>query len=321
LRDAVAIGEAELRRLSDRIRATPGAGLLLHTLDWAHMALGHLDVDYATRALDVWVELGDLSRQANILNHLGMRAFYRGEWDRAVDYYERAREASDRAGHEWKSAVWVRNIAEVRLEQGRLEEAEEQLRWALHVLRAVGSGDIGRACQLQLVAAVARQRRLEDASGLLDQVVTSAQADRDVAALLEAQLRRAEISLIAGDGRSALPVLDRALAEATSGEQAQLMSWVHRLRALALAQCERWDEARACVEQAVALAIEQRATHDEAFGLHVRAMIAAVTGEPVDVVVTGERDVLFARLGIVEAPSFPLPVALPEQAVAVPTPA
>ena len=98
-------------------------------LDRALVDLGRLrEAAHSERALEIYTRAGDLERQAAVLNNLGIYAYWEGRWQEAIDLYERAAEASERAGDVWAAAYGDCNIGEVLADQGRLEEAEERLR-------------------------------------------------------------------------------------------------------------------------------------------------------------------------------------------------
>ena len=108
-------------------------------LDWAWVSIGRFDLaTHSERALAIYVELGDLSAQATVLQNQGGFAYYQGRWDEAVALYERGREAYLRAGNEVDAAMSTCNVAEVLADQGYYDEAELQLRGALRLCRAAG---------------------------------------------------------------------------------------------------------------------------------------------------------------------------------------
>ena len=105
-----------------------------------YSALGRLEsVVNSERALAIYEELGDLERQAIVLNSLGVYAYTQGRWDESVDLYERARTAWDKAGDHWAASFAIANRSEVLLDQGRLDEAEPLFQAALRIARASGS--------------------------------------------------------------------------------------------------------------------------------------------------------------------------------------
>ena len=64
------------------------------------MELGQLDepVNWL-RALALFEELDNLPGQSGVLNMLGMFAYFRGEWDKALELYKRAQATVHRTGN------------------------------------------------------------------------------------------------------------------------------------------------------------------------------------------------------------------------------
>jgi class 3 adenylate cyclase/tetratricopeptide (TPR) repeat protein len=88
------------------------------------------------RALSVFEELGNLVRQGDVLNSYGAMAYWEGRWGDAVELYERGADRAKRAGDAVGPAIGWMNVAEIRSDQGRLDEAERAARDALRVFRA-----------------------------------------------------------------------------------------------------------------------------------------------------------------------------------------
>ena len=137
-------------------------------LDWAYVLLGQPELAvHSARALEIYEELGNFDRQAQVLNNLGGFTYYEGRWDDAVALYERGREIRLRTGNAVEAAFIACNIGEVLTDQGNLVEAEVRFRDALRVAargeeavrrrdRAPAPGprrDAGRRHQMRLRAA------------------------------------------------------------------------------------------------------------------------------------------------------------------------
>jgi class 3 adenylate cyclase/tetratricopeptide (TPR) repeat protein len=89
------------------------------------------------RSLPLYEQVGDLLGQGNVLNNLGITAYYRGAWDDALGLYRRSRDAFIRVGDDVAAATAANNIAEILSDQGRLGPAEDLLREALAIWRSV----------------------------------------------------------------------------------------------------------------------------------------------------------------------------------------
>src|SRR5262245_23679261 len=108
-------------------------------LDWAYVALGRREeAIYSARAIEIYEELGDFDRLAWVLNNLGGYVYLDGHWDEALALAERARQAFEKIGDENHATIAALNIAEVRSDQGRYDEAEPVLREVLEIRRAGG---------------------------------------------------------------------------------------------------------------------------------------------------------------------------------------
>ena len=94
-------------------------------LDMAYIPLGRKDeAVYSARAVEIYERLGDLDRLAWVLNNHGGRAYLDGRWNEALELSNardrRSRGSATRRTQRWRSM----NIAEVRSDQGRTDEAE-----------------------------------------------------------------------------------------------------------------------------------------------------------------------------------------------------
>jgi tetratricopeptide (TPR) repeat protein len=69
-----------------------------------------------------------------------MFAYFDGRWDDAVALYQRAGEASERAGTPAVTAYTDCNVGEILSDQGHLDEAEDHLRRARRVWSGTGEG-------------------------------------------------------------------------------------------------------------------------------------------------------------------------------------
>ena len=140
--------------------------LLAHAYYLLHAAYGDLGspevARYRDLALPIYEELGDLVGQGNVLNNLGIEAYFEGRWDDALALYARSKAAKTRAGDVANAATQSNNEAEILSDQGRLEEAEALFADALRVWGAAGY-EIGIALATSnLGRAAARAGRYDD---------------------------------------------------------------------------------------------------------------------------------------------------------------
>ena len=99
---------------------------LAEALEYADLCAVELGLPAGTRAeqaLAIHEELGDLAAQARVQNTLGMLAYHRGDWPKALEHYAASEQADIRCGKLWNAATPAANQAEILADQGRLEEA------------------------------------------------------------------------------------------------------------------------------------------------------------------------------------------------------
>ncbi len=152
----------------------------LRFIDYAKMELGQLEepVNWL-RALALFEELENLQGQSGVLNMLGMFAYFRGEWDKALELYKRAQATVSRTGNVVMDAIYVLNIGEIELDQGRLEEAEQRFEYSSRVLRVARYRTGMAYLSINLARLAARQGRFSDALRIFEESMAES---RDVGA-------------------------------------------------------------------------------------------------------------------------------------------
>ncbi len=90
------------------------------------------------RALELYEELGDGVQVANALNNLGNTAFFGLRWNEAADLWAQSAEASTAVGDLATTALAHVNGGDLRVNQGRLEEALALLGPARRTLESYG---------------------------------------------------------------------------------------------------------------------------------------------------------------------------------------
>ena len=259
----------------------------------------------ALRALELWLEVGDQPwHEGRTLNALGIRAYFAGRWDDAVELYGQSQRACERAGDAFTAAVEQANRAEVLSDQGRLALAEPLLRDALRVWRASGAPSFIAFGQSQLGRLAARAGRHDEALRLLAEARAAYVTDGEQAEVVETDARVAECLLLAGRAGEAAEAVDRlldAVPPARRGELGQL-PLLQRVRALARAAQGRPADALAGLAESAATARARGATYDLALALaalratHERAGSACPDG------LVEEQEQLFVGLGVVGVP-------------------
>lgn len=262
---------------------------------------------YRARALPIYEELGDLTRQGNVFNNLGVTAFYEGRWDEAVERYERSRDLWSRSGDAVQLGTAANNIGEVRSDQGHLDEAMALFEEALAVWRAA-SFPVGTALATSNLGRVAvRAGRFEEGEALL---VDAREAFRAIGAesfVLEAEARRAERLVLEGRGAEALPILaDVRRRVERLGNKAVLFATVDRIEGWAVAQASGPEAGSAVLEKAVPEALAIEADYEAALMYDALARIGEVRGDERAPGWREAADERFARLGVVWTPVPPL---------------
>ena len=160
-------------------------------------------------ALAVYEELGDALGQSNVLNQMGIVAYWQGRWHEAVSLYERSTDAGHRSGAMVELALFTNNIAEIRSDQGRIPEAEALFREALEIWQGAGRRLAAGWAVSNLGRAAARDGRLEEAAGLLEEGRRILKEIGAEALLLESEAREAEWLVLAGEHGPALELVER----------------------------------------------------------------------------------------------------------------
>ncbi|HEY2813579.1 MAG TPA: adenylate/guanylate cyclase domain-containing protein [Acidimicrobiales bacterium] len=270
-RNAAAIaGEAGAlaRHIGDR--RLEGYALYLGAL--ARAELGEDTTAEALHALELLQEMDDLVGQANVLNNLGVAAYYRGDWDSAFDLYRRAEVARLRAGDVAGGAMQTNNIGEILSDQGRFDEADSCFRDALRSWRAarylvgiaLATSNLGRLA--------ARRGRGNEALARLVEARAGFESIGATPFVYETDLRLIEARLVTDDIDGAIKLCASCafLLEAPDVPE-ELRTWLRRLDAVTLIRAGDAATALGEAEDAVTRAEKIGAAYDLALALDVLA--------------------------------------------------
>jgi len=210
-----------------------------------------------------------------------------------------------RTGNAVMDAIYVSNIGEIALDQGRLEDAERHFENASRVVRAARYRAGTAYVNINLARLAARQGRYSDALRIFEESIAES---RDVGAgekLLEAQARKAECLMLSGDVAGALSVAEEGLFQARSlgGVPAQI-PLLQRVRGAALARTGEQTQAQDALEQSLLAARERGAEYEVALTSLVMAEVrqdASVT-EREQLRLAAEATL--AKLGVVSTPDL-----------------
>ena len=259
--------------------------------------------EYLERALPIVEELGLLHRQATVLNNMGVRAYYEGSWDEALELYRRSEETVRRAGDVLTGGHATNNRAEILLDQGRLADAAEQFDAALRTYRAA-KFPIGEALvTINLGRVAAEQGRFADAHRLFDDATTLLRALGSESFLIEADARRAQAWVLEGRHAEAAELATDALARMeAAGEVGVRSALLERLLAVSAVQARAPDDAPPHFVESLRIARELGADYEVGRTLQVKAMTGFASDDEAD-----EGAAIMERLGVVSLPNVPLP--------------
>jgi class 3 adenylate cyclase/tetratricopeptide (TPR) repeat protein len=268
-------------------------------LDWALFEGGRLATPTnMLRSLALYEELGNLGEQARVLGNLGVFTYWKGDWDQAVGFWQRAGELLGRLGDTVRRAFTDLNIAEVRLDQGKVGEAEPLIEAAYRVVRASGDRGFLMRAKLELGRAEYLLGRHERATQLLEEAGAEARAIGAQIVALEADVRLAECRLVSGDAAGALALVEATLASAAALPGGGAMhSMFQRVRGVAAHRLGDIGTAAAALQDSVEAARARDAPFDVALGLRALADIGDVDGVPPREVLLAESRQLLTRLG------------------------
>ncbi len=276
-------------------------------LNWQAIESQDADAErFGLLAQELYAGLGDNAGLSQIFNNLGIGAYYRGDWDRAVDYYERSREAAARAGSLITEALLLNNTAEVLSDQGHLTAAESKLRTALTVFRGARHGFEGMALG-NLGRLLGRAGRYVEAEQVFDLACVLLEHNRESALLAETQARRAEALVLAGDAGRALTAV--ATAQRLTSAQSLPTTQPLLTRVTAWAHAQQGDQRTAwrLLSRAAMDSRQRDDVYGTAVALQGLAQLAHLRGSPSAVAgFAAFAAAQLADLGVVTTPEVPL---------------
>ena len=274
-------------------------------LDIGHTYLGNPErLEYRGLALPIYEELGDDAGLSIVLNNLGLEAQIECDWQAALMYSDRSREACERIGDVVGAATAVNNEAEILLDQGYVNDAAERLRAALRVWRsarypigvAIASANLGlaevRACDLENGLL-----HLKEATALIDELG----AGEYVARIYAQQLAGL---LYAGRFADALERADELgrILERNEGDEATTVM-TERVLSWMLLEVGRYDEAEAFIADGLERGEEIDNRYEVGLLLDARARLHRLRGDEeaaaADARCAAE---ILAALGVAEIP-------------------
>jgi len=274
-------------------------------LDAALTDLGDPECEkYRNLALPLYEEMGDLLGQANVLNNLGVDAYYEGDWEAALEFYERSREARERAGDVVGAATAANNIGEILSDQGHLTQAEALFRQARQVFRSTNYPVGAAFATSNLGRAAGRAGRVEEAIELLTAALDGFRSIKAEAYVADTQVRMAELLVSAERYEQAL-ALAGAVHELVKEAGPAAVAMLHRVEGQAAAGLGDLEKGRESMEES--LAVGRAAMLEFEVGLTLRALAAVQRRLGLEVQAASheaEAAEILGRLGVGEGRSL-----------------
>ncbi|MGO9344724.1 MAG: adenylate/guanylate cyclase domain-containing protein [Acidimicrobiales bacterium] len=274
----------------------------LYTLDWAWMSLGRSDrCADSLHALEIYTELGDLGGQAVVLNNLGVLSYFRGDWDDAISYYERGREARLASGNDIDAAFGTCNVAEILANQGHYEEADRRFREGLRIFRAARYR-YGIGYTLLLWGQLAgRMGSFDEAYERLSAARMEFEASGLMSEMRLVDARTAECMTCEGRSAEAIAIVERLVATGSAGLSAE-MALLQRVRGNALMDLGDLVGASGALDVSLQSAKDLDASYEIALTLVAQQRLARLSAnDPLGYELEIRSKVILDQLGVVKA--------------------
>jgi tetratricopeptide (TPR) repeat protein len=115
-------------------------GTLANDLGLLYQDKGEWDkaIDYYQRSLAICEKVGDEHGMASTFNNLGEVYRVKGEWEKAIEYYQRSLEIKEKVGDEHGMATTFNNLGAVYQDKGEWDKAIEYYQRSLEINEKVG---------------------------------------------------------------------------------------------------------------------------------------------------------------------------------------
>jgi tetratricopeptide (TPR) repeat protein len=233
---------------------------------------------HTKEALDVCVANGLRWRESIARQNLGAIAYFGGNWDQALEYFQSGRRVALEAGYALGAAEAEVNLGDILVSCGELDEAEKVLIDAVRVLRASRIDWFAAYGELQLSRVSLARGRYAEADAQLSSLVDQFLAMGSRATAFEAMLVLAEVASGSGQFQRALDLVDEG-ERVAGGNAGPLLARACQQRGSALLGLGRLDECEAVLAVGLVAAREQGLPYDEALVLRVREQLAAARGQ------------------------------------------
>jgi class 3 adenylate cyclase/tetratricopeptide (TPR) repeat protein len=251
-------------------------------------------------ALPIYEELGNLTRQATVLNNLGIDHYYEGDWTRALDVYKRSNALFDRIGDVTSVAMTKNNIAEILADQGHLDEAHRLFEEVRETSDLAGNRLVSLQARLNLGRAAARSGRFDEADALMAEALHGFHEIHAAGLAQETHARIAEAATFAGDSERAMREADIAELVGESNPPPLLQAILHRVRGCAHLLAGRAGPAAVELDRSLEWARNVGALYEIALTLQARMLLPGHEGD------SAETQEIFEALRIERTADLPL---------------
>ena len=271
----------EAAREASRVGHRSGFAHALYLQHATSVYLSRPEDDLAFQALAVFDELGDLVGQGNVLNNLGMSAYWRGDWKGSLEHYERSREARTRSGDVIGAATEENNIAEILSDQGDFEAARSLFESARATWLAAGYRVGAALATSNLGRLEARAGNVERGRELLEEALADFRAIRSPTFVAETEVRLNECQVLEGDFKAAVATSRELLAgfggrpglDQVELTTLRLLGTASGFAVLAGEPAGHLDESSNALDQAVERATALETLYELALALSARSVI------------------------------------------------
>ncbi|GJM31191.1 MAG: hypothetical protein DHS20C18_01920 [Saprospiraceae bacterium] len=170
-------------------------------------------LQYYQRAVNTYESIDDAGGQGNVYNEMGVFFKKRKEWDRALEYLDRAYQLCGKANDAYCQGVSLDNRGGILLDQGKLEQADSIFRIVVTLRKAINDS-IGLSYVYNNLSSVAVEKgRLDDALDYLQQSTNIRRRMNDRQGVAININNMGEVLYSANRPQEAIPYFEESLVE------------------------------------------------------------------------------------------------------------
>ena len=263
-------------------------------LDWANFVMGEEEPRRGPDAIEIYQRIGQLERSVSVMNNLGAFAYLEGNWDEAIEWYEKSLDAARRSGNVVDTAIARANIAEVMIGQGRYQQAMPLLAEARRIYEAANARHFMPLVELLEARVQIGIGNFDEAAMGLTSVLGSEAGGQESPWSGEISVALAEALIRDGRTEAAMTQLDE-IESSGSASRATVL----RLRGLGADSSGDVERALDLLEEAARSATEAASLYEELLALEVSTRIIGRAGDAPDPTDIHRLEVLRQTLGAV----------------------